>query len=186
MNRRAFTLIELLASIAVMATLMALALPAMSGARESGKRAVCLAGLQGFGRAFILYRSDHEELLPFAEFPISIERGFLDPLPALAPYLDRAVPRVDERGRMQTGAPYTCPSDPQGPERGVSYVYPPYEVMALAGARFSTLQHEIQPYLPIFQDDPGFHHPSARARNVLLIDGTAEPYDPRRHRFTDW
>ena len=41
-RRNAFTLIELLVVIAVIAVLMAILMPALSRAREQGKRAACL------------------------------------------------------------------------------------------------------------------------------------------------
>lgn len=194
MRRPGFTLIEILASIAIISVLVALALPAISGARDSAKRAKCLANLQGWGRAFTLYRGDYDGLLPFAEFPISLSRGFLDPLPALEGYIDHPLPRIDGAGEVQTGGPYICPGDPDAHTRGVSYAYPPYEVMILNPVRIATLQYEYQPYLPIFQDHANFHtagvprsgRRSIEARNVLLINGEAEKFDVDRHIFNDW
>lgn len=60
----AFTLIELLVVVAVIALLVALLLPALSGARESGRRAVCISNLKQIGIATILYSNDFKDALP--------------------------------------------------------------------------------------------------------------------------
>ncbi|MFC1764264.1 type II secretion system protein, partial [Planctomycetota bacterium] len=52
---KAFTLIELLVVIAVIAVLMAILMPALSRAREQGKRAVCLNNLKQLSFAWIMY-----------------------------------------------------------------------------------------------------------------------------------
>lgn len=59
--RRGFTLIELLVVIAVIAILMAVLMPALSRAREAGKRAVCLGNLKSFQMAWSLYADANDE-----------------------------------------------------------------------------------------------------------------------------
>ena len=60
-RRRAFTLIELLVVIAVIAVLMAILMPALTRAREQGKRAVCLSNVKQFGLAWVMYADENDQ-----------------------------------------------------------------------------------------------------------------------------
>src|SRR5690349_6135250 len=60
----AFTLVELLVVIALIATLAGLLLPALGRAKESGRGAACLSNLHQIGLALQLYVSDNNNRLP--------------------------------------------------------------------------------------------------------------------------
>ncbi|MBA4039518.1 MAG: hypothetical protein C0468_04225 [Planctomyces sp.] len=57
--RRGFTLVELLAAIAVIGVLIGLLAPALAGARESGRRAVCMSNVRQLVLAAEAYANDH-------------------------------------------------------------------------------------------------------------------------------
>jgi prepilin-type N-terminal cleavage/methylation domain-containing protein len=60
----AFTLVELLVTIAIAGLLAALFLPALGRSRERIHAAVCLGNLRQWGTATHLYAADHEDYLP--------------------------------------------------------------------------------------------------------------------------
>src|SRR5262249_31341287 len=62
----AFTLIELLVVVAILALLLAILLPSLSAARESGRSTKCLANLHSIGQGVVMYCDGND-----GRFPIS-------------------------------------------------------------------------------------------------------------------
>src|SRR5689334_13939407 len=60
----AFTVIELMVVICVIAVLCSLLLPAFSRAREKGQLTYCLSNLRHWGVAMHLYTLDNDDFLP--------------------------------------------------------------------------------------------------------------------------
>jgi prepilin-type N-terminal cleavage/methylation domain-containing protein len=67
--QKAFTLMELLAVIAIIGILAALLLPALAHSKLSAQRAVCVNNLQEIGVAIKMYVSEHDDTLPGASKP---------------------------------------------------------------------------------------------------------------------
>ncbi len=63
-QRAAFTLVELLVVIAVIALLVSILTPSLQHARELARRASCGANLHGTALAYQVYANDHETRLP--------------------------------------------------------------------------------------------------------------------------
>lgn len=64
MRKHAFTLVELLAVIAIVAVLAGILLPVLARAREAARKAACQSNLKQIGMAFHLYLSDYDSYYP--------------------------------------------------------------------------------------------------------------------------
>jgi prepilin-type N-terminal cleavage/methylation domain-containing protein/prepilin-type processing-associated H-X9-DG protein len=101
-NRSAFSLVELLVAMAIIAVLAAVGVPAMGGALDSSQRSKCASHMRSIGAGIHVYAAEHDGKLP------SI--NCLDPestwIEQLQPYL---------------GTNYTtvrvCPADPRAAEK---------------------------------------------------------------------
>lgn len=110
---RAFGLIELLCAISIVVLLLAISLPALSGARERAKFAACGGNLSQISLCLFMYADEHKQNLFVTRYP-SRSRPPLVYFPdALATYC--LPPQV-----------FHCPSDRGGPveeepDRQLSY-----------------------------------------------------------------
>jgi prepilin-type N-terminal cleavage/methylation domain-containing protein len=66
-DRRAFSLMELIVVIAVAVLLAGLMMPAMKHVRENAHRVICMSNMQQVGQGVILYGGDFKDRLPFSE-----------------------------------------------------------------------------------------------------------------------
>ena len=101
-SKVAFTLIELLIVISVIAILAAILFPVFAHVRDKGRQSVCISNLRQIGIAFKIYQHDYDN-----ERPLQIDR--LAPTYISAPNL------------------FICPSDPwknYGNRSGLSTIFP--------------------------------------------------------------
>jgi prepilin-type N-terminal cleavage/methylation domain-containing protein len=101
-HRTAFTLIELLVVIAIIAILVALLLPALSGAKEQGRRASCRSSERQLILGLIMFGDDNDQVLPTGA---SNKSATDDHLPVLSTFTSNVV--VEYSGTHQMAY---CPS----------------------------------------------------------------------------
>ena len=184
LNRRAFTLLELLVVIAVIALLAALLAPALSKAWATGQERACAANLRSWGQAFVLYAGDHEGFLPH---PDGSERddksdgtgqphehGYVDMLP---PYLGERPWRDYPEGQKPTGGIWQCLRARLLPDD--AYSYQPSRQGYFSYAMNSYLAHDFPFGLPWGANaQPSFLTLSkcvAPATTILMFEQTLDP-----------
>jgi len=115
-RRHAFTLVELLATLSLIAILAALTIAAVGRVRSAARSSLCLTNLRQWGIALHLYATDHQRDLPRRGqgvqqvFRIDRPEDWFNALPAYAggrPYQQMAVNGT--RIRADDGSLFACP-----------------------------------------------------------------------------
>ena len=100
LSKRAFTLLELLVVITVIALLLALLMPALSGTQEMGRQAVCATNMHQLGIGSFAYSEANDERLPWYGNPNS-----------RPPFWEWWVTQVARAMDAFEPQSYACPSD---------------------------------------------------------------------------
>lgn len=140
--RCAFTLMELLVTLAIFALLAALLFPVLASVRERGRTAACASNLHQLYGAFALYAEDHDRYLPPYDVRVSgADWADMQPHPVR-----------DEAAQLVTCLrPYThstdiwfCPSDPFA-----------HTVSTVGDIRHQFLSYDYAaPFLPYYETTP--------------------------------
>ena len=159
----AFTLIELLIVIGIVALLIAILLPALGSARHAARSVACLSNLRQMGILLNAYLVDSDGRLP----TLDNRDSRAEPGPAMDTLFDEE-PEV-----------FRCPADDAEPSsfdvRGTSYFWN----FLLNGKHVDARNvNEFIPGLrltrvPVFNDIEGFHPNNPDKINVLYADGAA-------------
>lgn len=67
-SRRGFTLIDVLVSLAIIAVLIGLMLPALSSIRETSRKVVCSSNIRQIGLSTAMYADDYRGQLPYSRY----------------------------------------------------------------------------------------------------------------------
>ena len=106
--RRAFTLVELLVVIGIIALLIALLLPALGRARESARATVCLSNLRQVHTALVFYANANRLAVPVGyrqtkQFNSMVYSGSAGRFVLFG--------KLDESGLTDSGETFFCPSE---------------------------------------------------------------------------
>src|SRR5437016_1993946 len=74
-KRPAFTLVELLVVIGIIAVLISILLPTIGRARKQANTVACMATLRNIGQALFIYAGEHRGSLPYSYYTSSMPSG---------------------------------------------------------------------------------------------------------------
>ena len=197
-RRGAFSLIELLVVIVIIAILAGLLLPALGRGKAQAYNAACVSNLRQLGIATRLYAEDHQEQLPSAEILPTMPIDPQNPLPRICDLLAIYVGRTGGTN-TNSATVFRCPSDRKrfAPE-GSSYEWN----AELNGHRIDETRTDSAFLLlkkgdlsggvtnfvitlppgttPLFLDYDNFHpRPPRPGKNVVFMDGHTAPLEGR-------
>ena len=173
-KHRAFTLVELLVVISIIALLSSIILPITSKVRGYARRTRCCSSLGQLGKALNLYVDDHDHWYPCASC-----------MPSTEP--EGGLPRIrDLLARYIGPAIFECPDDrPADPEYHFRSFFigegSSYEWAELLNRLKVGQPHPFAPIdlalVPILRDYQPFHTGSGRKGiNGLFVDGRVESF----------
>ena len=112
-TRRAFTLVEMLVTIALVAILAGLLLPALARGKAKAYDVACLSNLRQLGIATRVYSGDNQERLPSAEILPTRPIDPLNPLPRICDVLASYVGGTAATN-TNSGTVFRCLADKTG------------------------------------------------------------------------
>lgn len=190
---RAFSMVELLVVISIIALLIAILVPTFRGARAGAKRTACAATLRQVGIALFAYLEDNNHRFPHASLVPSIGAA---PLSVADPIriADLLVPYAQEQDKV-----FQCPADVPGKTKrsipnvnksffeteGSSYEYRTLGIMGdtilEVVQRFTEMMADPIPENSIWlmRDYENFHGKAGEpgSRRYLYIDGHVADYE---------
>ena len=161
---RAFTVVELLVVMGIVAVLAGVAVPLYSRVTQNARAAQCVSNLRQLGTGLVLYLGDHNMRMPVL---LAGRKNKTDPGPVIDDTLNVYVtdPRV-----------FACPADAAGiaAQSGTSYYWNVaingQPAVALHMLNLATTSSNI----PVLSDKGPFHPYLTNQVNLLYADGHAD------------
>ena len=193
---RGFTLVELMVVIAIIGLLMAMLLPAIQLARESGRRGACINNLRQIGIAIHMYHDAHEAFPPGGvnSGPCCSVESYTSWAIQILPLLEQQTmyetydqsesneSRINSKLRETFMPFYSCPSDVYrnvpsipagGPAHDMKIKYMPGAYRGVGGKIDGTFDN---PYRPSWVINPFYIQLPRRWRGVFhIVDGKLRP-----------
>ena len=141
-RRSAFTLVELLVVVAVIAIIGALAFPAYQRVVESGRATACTSNLRQLGVALAVYLGEHDNIMPTLK---TARAAITEDVPVIDNTLDKYAPAKGV---------FACPADRSGfaARTGTSYIWNvTLNGQALALALFHVFERLADEFLPLLR-----------------------------------
>ena len=163
-QRQAFTLVELLVVIGIIAVLISILLPALQRARRAAQDVKCQSNLRQIGQAALMYATEWRGVMPRAntEVMVGLVKAIDDWAVTVEPYLRRIPEGVDPALAYRTDPILACPSF-TGDRTGPNFV-----------------QYGMNDYI-----DYGKYRPTIDPLNVTGVDQfLAGPYPPINYKIT--
>ncbi len=96
--------------ISIVAVLLGIALPALSGAKASAHRVACIANLRGIGTGLQVYLNAHDQILPYA---LPLDDSAFNPL-SEGPSPDSILATIGDT--VDSAEVFICPADDMIPD----------------------------------------------------------------------
>jgi prepilin-type N-terminal cleavage/methylation domain-containing protein/prepilin-type processing-associated H-X9-DG protein len=188
-TRRAFTLIEVLVVMAIIAVIVALLLPAMVGARSASRRVNCINNLKQIELALQSYLTAYN-VLPSGSYdavrPVSSEPGGykVSWIVSILPYMEQSAlyhsfdfrhgadDAANQTVRMSWINSLLCPSDDSAGRSWFAGWPPPASGVEPGRTSYAACHHEVE--APIDEDNHGVFFLNSHVRVVDVTDGFSQ------------
>jgi prepilin-type processing-associated H-X9-DG protein/prepilin-type N-terminal cleavage/methylation domain-containing protein len=184
LHRSAFTLVELLITIAIVGILASLLLPATKSMIAHGRSVKCASNLRQIGIGMNLYANEHDGMFPSMYNPANGDSFTW--MRKVAPYLGMSDNEMGLAPLPRAAGVFICPEWKMGPDRAVSYGLSPFINPSLrpyswnyrrakvsAAKTFLVVEMESNYDYPPNDGVVSRRHPNTSA-NYLFVDGHVE------------
>ncbi len=188
-----FTLVELLAVIAIIGVLAAIVIPVVGHVRKGARTAQCSSNLRQIGQAMLLYAGDHAGRVPYQNPAEPSVPNALLSTNLTENWIRHIAPLLSINNRMQVDQVLNCPNSVPEAAPGAPYTYVMNRKAAgvplnafLKPAQFVLVRHTLRTNAAntvvedIIEGPGGLSYSDKGGRfNYLFLDGHVSLHMPR-------